>query len=202
MPIATGPELLELLSSKPLSRAYGSLVRSLPEELPEAPGSHEVLLDCTEHLLEEAKLQTVMLSLLLEVASATVHKLGHAPTDAQRHRAAQLSVAHPRFFRKLTAAYSSGDATAAATAAARNLWASGASRPADVNPSSWPTPALCDPLVQARRRRLRGLSWSLRFTRSSSRGPATHQLTAQRVGHRRARARRRATRHCPSACRS
>ena len=126
---ATPEELLEYLASQPLSRAFPALVRSLPEALPEPPGNHDVLLGCTAQLLQESQLQTVALSLLLEVAAAAVHKLGHAPTEPQRERAAALAAAHPRFYRKLTAAYGAGgDATAAAAAAAAAtdcLWASG-----------------------------------------------------------------------------
>jgi hypothetical protein len=126
---ATPEELLEYLASQPLSRAFPALVRSLPEALPEPPGNHDVLLGCTAQLLQESQLQTVALSLLLEVAAAAVHKLGHAPTEPQRERAAALAAAHPRFYRKLTAAYGAGgDATAAAAAAVAAtdcLWASG-----------------------------------------------------------------------------
>ena len=127
---ATPEELLAYLASQPLSRAFPALVRSLPEALPEPPGNHDVLLGSTAQLLQESQLQTVALSLLLEVAAVTVHKLGHSPTEPQRERAAALAAAHPRFYRKLTAAYGAGgDATAAATAAAAAatdcLWASG-----------------------------------------------------------------------------
>ena len=125
---ATPEELLAYLASQPLSRAFPALVRSLPEALPEPPGNHDVLLGSTAQLLQESQLQTVALSLLLEVAAVTVHKLGHSPTEPQRERAAALAAAHPRFYRKLTAAYGTGgDATAAAAAAAATdcLWASG-----------------------------------------------------------------------------
>ena len=126
---ATPEELLAYLASQPLSRAFPALVRSLPEALPEPPGNHDVLLGSTAQLLQESQLQTVALSLLLEVAAVTVHKLGHSPTEPQRERAAALAAAHPRFYRKLTAAYGTGgDATAAAAAAAAAtdcLWASG-----------------------------------------------------------------------------
>ena len=125
----TPEELLAYLASQPLSRAFPVLVKSLPEALPEPPGNHDVLLGCTAQLLQESQLQTVALSLLLEVAAAAVHKLGHAPTEPQRERSAFLAAAHPRFFRKLTAAYGAGgDATAvvaAATVATDCLWASG-----------------------------------------------------------------------------
>ena len=121
----TPEQLLAYLASQPLSRVFAALLRSLPEALPEPPGNHDVLLGCTAQLLQEPQLQTVALSLLLQVAAAAVHELGQAPTEPQRERAVALAAAHPRFYRKLTAAYGDGGDATAAVAATVRLWAAG-----------------------------------------------------------------------------
>jgi len=121
----TPEQLLAYLASQPLSRVFAALLRSLPEALPEPPGNHDVLLGCTAQLLQEPQLQTVALSLLLQVAAAAVHELGQAPTEPQRERAVALAAAHPRFYRKLTAAYGDGGDATAAVAATVRLWATG-----------------------------------------------------------------------------
>ena len=121
----TPEQLLAYLASQPLSRVFAALLRSLPEALPEPPGNHDVLLGCTAQLLQDPQLQTVALSLLLQVAAAAVHELGQAPTEPQRERAVALAAAHPRFYRKLTAAYGDGGDATAAVAATVRLWAAG-----------------------------------------------------------------------------
>ena len=121
----TPEQLLAYLASQPLSRVFAALLRSLPKALPEPPGNHDVLLGCTAQLLQEPQLQTVAISLLLQVAAAAVHELGQAPTEPQRERAVALAAAHPRFYRKLTAAYGDGGDATAAVAATVRLWAAG-----------------------------------------------------------------------------